>query len=218
MLEKVEIIKRDGSKLNLDLISEFSVKQGDAVKKFALLTANEIDQNGLIKLLASEITGGQLIKISDDADWTLVKNIMRSIISGSAKDFTYTNTSDNMSFNVDDDYARIIAVQDAAKQALVKDYEANKPQVEAPVEVSPQTSVDDHAGIYPTESVSAPIGSEIVPGIAETSADAPAIENVEPVPAESAEEIAAQEGVNEVDETPAINEEEAVAETPQVDE
>ena len=209
MLEKVEIIKKDGTKINLDLISEFRVQQGENFKKFALLTANEIDQNGLIKLLASEISGTQLIKIASDEDWTLVKNIMRSIISGSAKDFTYTNTSDNMSFSVDDDFARIIAVQDAAKQALTKDYESNKPQVEKQENIPSQVSSDENNNIYPTESVVSPIGSEIVPGIAETPSvevsDAPAIDE------------ASNEEVGEIVENPVV-EETAVDEVPQENE
>lgn len=166
MLEKVELIKSNGEKLNVDLISEFDLDIGGSPKRFVLLTANEIDQNGLVKIQASNISNGKLVRIESDDEWTLVKNVMRSIISKSKGDFTYTNTSDSMSFEVEDNYARVIAVQDSAKQALVKDYSEKKPEPEAHVD-APEVSVDENAAIYPTESEVTPIGSEVVPGIAE---------------------------------------------------
>lgn len=187
MLEKVELIKSNGDVVNVDLISEFSVEVEGAPKKFVLMTANEIDQNGLVKILASELKEGKLIKIESDDDWTLVKNVMRSIISSSNGDFTYTNTSDNMSFEVSDDYARVIAVQDSAKQALVKDYDEKKPIPEDVENPSTETKKNPNAGIYPTESETVPIGSEVVPGIAEMS------ENTEEETEESAEEVTKEE-------------------------
>ena len=169
MQEKVEIVKADGTKASLDLISEFEINNG-SLKKYVLMTANELDQNGLIKILASQISDGKIIKIESDEDWTAVKNVMRSIISSSKGEFTYTNTSDNMSFSVPDDYARVIAVQEVAKQALVDDYEKNKPAVQV-VQQEQADVADPKAGIYPTEKVVAPIGSEVVPGIAEVIAE-----------------------------------------------
>lgn len=176
MLEKVEIIKND-EKTNVDLISEFEITEGSNINRYALLTANEIDQNGLIKILATQISEGKMIRIQTEESWSAVKNVMRSIISGSKGDFKYTNTSDNMSYEVSEDYARIIAVQDVAKQALIKDYAENKPQVEVTKEESAMPAQDPNAGIYPTEAVQTPIGSEVVPGIAEVaqSADSSAV-------------------------------------------
>ncbi|MBR1417269.1 MAG: hypothetical protein IJ572_05620 [Bacilli bacterium] len=167
MLEKVEIVN-NGNTTTVDLISEFEIKINDQIRRIVLLTANEIDQNGLIKILATEISDGKFVRISSDDDWTVVKNVMRSIISSSKGDFTYTNTSDSMHFEASDDYARVIAVQDSAKQALVKDYEDNKPEVEKTEVSTSEEVVDSNSAIYPTESESTPIGSEVVPGISET--------------------------------------------------
>ena len=169
MLEKVEIIKPNGDALNLDLISEFDTSVDGNLKRFVLLTANEIDQNGLIKIFASAIVDGRLVRIESDDDWTLVKNIMRSIISSSKGDFTYTNTSDNMTYDVDDNFARVIAVQDSAKQALVNDYNDKKPKDPELETTRIESNVNKNAAIYPTESEVTPIGSEITPGLSEIS-------------------------------------------------
>ena len=182
MQEKVELIKNNGEKLTVDLISEFDCDVNGSPKRFVLLTANEIDQNGLVKILASNIANGRLNRIESDDEWTLVKNVMRSIISSSKGDFTYTNTSDNMSFEVDDNYARVIAVQDSAKQALVNDYNEKKPEAENQGEVVEENQAEDpNAAIYPTETESTPIGSEVVPGIAEMTPEVNEEENETPV-------------------------------------
>ena len=197
MLEKVEIIKND-EKTTVDLISEFEITENGQVNRYALLTANEIDQNGLIKILATQISEGKMVRIQTEESWSAVKNVMRSIISASKGEFKYTNTSDNMSYEVSEDYARIIAVQDVAKQALVKDYEANKPKAEAPTKAE-SAQTDPNAGIYPTQNVAAPIGSEVVPGIAEV------VENKEEVSIpvlEEAQNAPAQETSAPVQEAP----------------
>lgn len=193
MLEKVDVIV-NGETTSVDLISEFDVNVNEQARRFVLLTANEIDQNGLIKLLATEISEGKFIRIASDDDWTVVKNVMRSIISGSKGDFTYTNTSDSMSFEASADYARVIAVQDSAKQALVKDYEEKKPaaqEQEAPS--TEEVKEDPNAAIYPTENETVPIGSEVVPGIADVS-EAPVVEEapVEETPAEEPQDLPVQ--------------------------
>ena len=41
MQEKVEIVKADGTKASLDLISEFEINNG-SLKKYVLMTANEL--------------------------------------------------------------------------------------------------------------------------------------------------------------------------------
>lgn len=170
MQEKIELTKSNGEVINVDLISEFDCDVDGSPKRFVLLTANEIDQNGLIKILASSIVDGKLARIESEDEWTLVKNVMRSIISSSKGDFTYVSPSETKSYEVDDNYARVIAVQDSAKQALVNDYNEKKPteEVEAPAE---EVNEDPNAGIYPTENESTPLSAEVVPGIAEMTED-----------------------------------------------
>lgn len=191
MLEKLELIKNDGTKINADLIAEFEVDVNNAKRRYSLYTLNETDQNGLIKILASEITDGKLIKIASDEEWTVVKNVMRAIISSTPGEFTYIIPT-TLSFNVDDEYARVIAVQDVAKDALVKDYEEKRPQVDASTTgVVQENKVEDpNAVIYPAGNINVPIGSEISPGINEVAPqkeensedDMPIIPPIIPIP------------------------------------
>ena len=186
MQEKVELLIDGNDTITQELLSEFEINDGGNVKRFILLTNNDIDQNGLIKILASEIDGGQIKRIDSDDDWTKVKNVMRSIIAASPEPITYINTAVNKSFNATQDHARIIAVQDTAKQAIAKDYFDKRPDVEEAPEVAPAPVVDENANIYPTDNTVAPIGSEIANGISETSLSEPTVENNAPVEDEDA--------------------------------
>ena len=186
MQEKVELLIDGNDTITQELLSEFEINDGGNVKRFILLTNNDIDQNGLIKILASEIDGGQIKRIDSDDDWTKVKNVMRSIIAASPEPITYINTAVNKSFNATQDHARIIAVQDTAKQAIAKDYFDKRPDVEEAPEVAPAPVVDENANIYPTDNTVAPIGSEIANGISETSQNVPTVENNAPVEDEDA--------------------------------
>ena len=186
MQEKVELLIDGNDTISQELLSEFEINDGGNVKRFILLTNNDIDQNGLIKILASEIDGGQIKRIDSDDDWTKVKNVMRSIIAASPEPITYINTAVNKSFNATQDHARIIAVQDTAKQAIAKDYFDKRPDVEEAPEVAPAPVVDENANIYPTDNTVAPIGSEIANGISETPQNVPTAENNAPVEDEDA--------------------------------
>lgn len=186
MQEKVELLIDGNDTISQELLSEFEINDGGDVKRFILLTNNDIDQNGLIKILASEIDGGQIKRIDSDDDWTKVKNVMRSIIAASPEPITYINTAVNKSFNATQNHARIIAVQDTAKQAIAKDYFDKRPDVEEAPEVAPAPVVDENANIYPTDNTVAPIGSEIANGISETPQNAPTVENNAPVEDEDA--------------------------------
>lgn len=168
--KKVELIKNNGTKSTIDLISLFKIKKNDTEKDYALLTANEVDQNGLIKILAAEVKDGKLERIADQGDWTLVKNVMRSIISSSKGDFNYINLGDvALSYVVDDNFARIIAVQEAAKMQLIKDYEANKPEVKVVKEPVKEPVKDPNEIIYP-QNEEAKADNEVIPGISEADA------------------------------------------------
>ena len=171
MQGKVELIKSDGTKISIDLISLFSIKLGEIEKNYILLTANEVDQNGLIKIMAAEVIDGKLEKITDQGQWTAVKSAMRAIISSSKGNFNYVNPgSVSLTYVVNDDFARVIAVQEVAKTQLMKDYEANKPSAPVENEEPEQKEEDPDAVIYPhiegTQS-----GDEVSPGISENGMD-----------------------------------------------
>lgn len=178
MLEKLEITKENGEVLSVDIISAFKISNDNGWKIYCLTTANELDQNGLVKILASEVMGDRLVKITDDKEWMNVKNVMRSIISSSPDSYTYVNVAKN--FNATVDFARVIAVQDSAKMQLIDDYNAKKPVEEE--HVSPAAPVVDESvapAIYPKENPSVAIGSEIVPGI---SIDNSSVSSVNDIP------------------------------------
>lgn len=178
MLEKLEITKENGEVLSVDIISAFKISNDNGWKIYCLTTANELDQNGLVKILASEVIGDRLVKITDDKEWMNVKNVMRSIISSSPDSYTYVNVAKN--FNATVDFARVIAVQDSAKMQLIDDYNAKKPVEEE--HVAPAAPVVDESvapAIYPKKNPSVAIGSEIVPGI---SIDNSSVSSVNDIP------------------------------------
>jgi hypothetical protein len=185
MQGKVELIKNDGTKTSIDLISLFNI----ADKNYILLTANEVDQNGLIKIMAADVIDGKLEKIVDQGQWTAVKNAMRSIISSSKGEFTYVNPGNvALSYVVNDDFARVIAVQEAAKMQLIKDYEDNKPEPEKVEEPAPVVENPD-AVIYPHDD-NVQSGDEVSPGISEEGTDNSSDDNQvdEDTPAEEPKE------------------------------
>lgn len=178
MLEKLEITKENGEVLSVDIISAFKISNDNGWKIYCLTTANELDQNGLVKILASEVVGDRLVKITDDKEWMNVKNVMRSIISSSPDSYSYVNIA--KSFNATVDFARVIAVQDSAKMQLINDYNAKKPVEEE--KVAPAAPVVDESvapAIYPKDNPSVTIGSEIVPGI---SIDNSSVSSVNDIP------------------------------------
>ena len=193
MQGKVELIKSDGTKTSIDLISLFSVKLGEIEKNYILLTANEVDQNGLIKIMAAEVIDGKLEKITDQGQWAAVKSAMRAIISSSKGDFNYVNPGNvALSYVVSDDFARVIAVQEVAKTQLIKDYEANKPS--APVEAEePEPKEEDPAAVIYPHVEDTQSGDEVSPGISENGVD----ENKEDADDSTDEEPAEQESGTE---------------------
>lgn len=167
MLDKLEIIKENNEKLSVDIISMFQTNVDGIDKKYCLITANEIDQNGLVKIHVAELLNDKLVKIVKDNEWIVVKNVMRSIISGSGSDdFSYINIPGP--FKASNDFSRVVAVKDDAKNQLIKDYLDHKPEVAVKEDVK-SSSLEEEipANIYPTENESISIGSEIVPGIME---------------------------------------------------
>lgn len=192
MLDKVEVLKDNGERLMYDEISMFEVAINGTTKKYAVLTNNELDPNGLTKLSVAEITGDRLAKITDDTEWSIIKNVLRSIISNSSYDFNYINIDGK--FTMAGDVFRIIAVQEAAKTQLISDFAAKKPSQVTTLEknntpTSNQTPTQEPAidpSIYPTSTPNNNLGSEIIPGIMEANND---LVNVTPPDVGPLEEI-----------------------------
>ena len=188
--EKLELSKSNGTTETLEIVSSFIIKSNDVEKKYMLLTANEVDQNGLIKILASEVVDNKLVKIESEDDWMSVKNAMRAIISSSDGDYTYCNFGSNLSYSSDIEYARVIE---------------QKEQEEVPQE-------DPNSIIYPTdsnESENTDASDEVIPGISELTQDE-AQESNEEAPL-------ASEIINPLEEEPVVNVIDSNQEAPIVD-
>ncbi len=184
MLDKVEVLKDNGEKIIYDEISMFEVSVNSNNKKYVVLTSNELDPNGLIKLLVAEIVENRLIKIVDDSEWATIKNVMRSVISNSSYDFNYINVDSK--FESAGDVFRVIAVQESAKTQLVSDYASKKPEKESIKEGIKPVLENVDPSIYPTSDSNNSGGSEIIPGIIETNSN---LNDVVPVENDSLEEI-----------------------------
>lgn len=216
MQEKLELSKSNGTTETLDIVSSFIIKSKDVEKKYILLTANEVDQNGLIKILASEVVDKTLVKIESEEDWMNVKNAMRAIISSSNGDYTYCNFGSNLSYSSDIEYARVIAIQDVAKQQLITDFVEKRPNY-TPEEQKEQEEVpqeDPNAIIYPednNEEVKEDVSDEVIPGISElTKEESEVQENTEEAPL-------ASEIINPLEEEPVVNVIDSNEEAPIVD-
>lgn len=123
MPEKITLINEKGESTQSDIVSVFKVNN----KKFMITTNNEVDPNGLTVLNVSEVDGDKLNTVSNDSDWDAIKNIMRSIISGTdATKVEYEPLLSIANINTTNSF-RYISVSNSAVLAMVNDYSTNKP-------------------------------------------------------------------------------------------
>lgn len=123
MPEKITLINEKGESTQSDIVSVFKVNN----KKFMITTNNEVDPNGLTVLNVSEVDGDKLNSVSNDSDWDAIKNIMRSIISGTdATKVEYEPLLSIANINTTNSF-RYISVSNSAVLAMVNDYSTNKP-------------------------------------------------------------------------------------------
>ena len=84
MREKIIIDNGNNDSFEADLISLFEFI--DSGKKYLFFTRNEIIEDNLVKLYISEVSVNEgklnLIGVMEENDWTLVKDAMRSILTG----------------------------------------------------------------------------------------------------------------------------------------
>lgn len=123
MPEKITLINEKGESTQSDIISVFKVNN----KKFLITTNNEVDPNGLTVLNISEVDGDKLNSVTNDSDWDAIKNIMRSIISGTdGVKVEYEPILSIANINSTNSF-RYISVSNSAVLAMVNDYSTNKP-------------------------------------------------------------------------------------------
>lgn len=84
-MEYVDIKLPSGEVINVELITYFKVLSTG--KNYLFYTKNEAVENNLIKMYVTEILPeGNVFNVTDkmsDEEWTNLKNIMKSILTGS---------------------------------------------------------------------------------------------------------------------------------------
>ena len=159
MPEKISIIRDSGETLSSNIVALFTIPDNE--KKYIITTENAVDPHGLTVLHVSEIVDGVLKKIATDEEWSSIKTIMRSIISGSVGSFQFIPMIKTA--KAEAQYSRDISVSAAASQQIIDSYAASNPE-EGGTESAPVEEPKDT--------------DEITPGISEVVEDEAPVEEV----------------------------------------
>lgn len=164
MPEKISILKESGEILNSNIVSIFSIPETD--KKYIITTENAVDPHGLTVFHVSEVVGEELARIATDEEWSTIKTIMRSIISGNVGPFQYQPLLEKV--EVKGQYSRDISVSSSAAKQMSESYisaiKAMKGNAVSPVE---ENQMDSSNSIFPIDSVLPTEENEVIPGVAE---------------------------------------------------
>ena len=78
---KVKLQRVNGEIIEADIISYFELQ--NTGKRYVFYTLNEIVENALVKMYVSEVgDANMLAQTMTDEDWTTLKSIMKSILTG----------------------------------------------------------------------------------------------------------------------------------------
>ena len=78
---KVKLQRVNGEIIEADIISYFELH--NTGKRYVFYTLNEIVENDLVKMYVSEVgDANMLAQTMTDEDWTTLKSIMKSILTG----------------------------------------------------------------------------------------------------------------------------------------
>lgn len=78
---KVKLQRVNGEIIEADIISYFELQ--NTGKRYVFYTLNEIVENDLVKMYVSEVgDANMLAQTMADEDWTTLKSIMKSILTG----------------------------------------------------------------------------------------------------------------------------------------
>lgn len=181
MPEKISIIRDSGETLSSNIVALFTIPDNE--KKYIITTENAVDPHGLTVLHVSEIVDGVLKKIATDEEWSSIKTIMRSIISGSVGSFQFIPMIKTA--KAEAQYSRDISVSAAASQQIIDSYAASNPE-EGGAESAPAEEPKDTDEITPgisevvEEEAPAPeVSEEEQPAVAEEPSVGDAITNIE---------------------------------------
>lgn len=162
MPEKISILKESGEILNSNIVSIFSIP--DTEKKYIITTENAVDPHGLTVFHVSEIVGEELVKVATDEEWSAIKTIMRSIISGNVGSYQYQPSIEKI--NVKGQYSRDISVSASAAKQMSDNY-INAIKAMKGSNASSEIQVASSNSIFPANSVQPTEENEVIPGVAE---------------------------------------------------
>ena len=78
---KVKLQRVNGEIIEADIISYFELQ--NTGKRYVFYTLNEIVESDLVKMYVSEVgNANMLAQTMTDEDWTTLKSIMKSILTG----------------------------------------------------------------------------------------------------------------------------------------
>lgn len=182
MPEKISILKESGETLSSNVVSVFMIP--DTEKKYIITTENAVDPHGLTVLHVSEIVNGTLQRVATDDEWSMIKTIMRAIISGNVGSYQYLPTIENISAS--SQYSRDISVSASASKQMIDNYAAGEKNAAtgagdaagvSPVSAVPEPTMQPEviaqpSSIFPTGGSAVNNEDELIPGIAEVPANA----------------------------------------------
>ena len=71
----------DGSKEEVEVLLAFKFNDND--KEYVVYTKNEVDENGNVTIYISNVSrdgnNATLLTVSDDNEWTRIKNVLREL-------------------------------------------------------------------------------------------------------------------------------------------
>ena len=197
MPEKISIMRDSGETLNSNVVALFTIP--DTGKQYIITTENAVDPHGLTVLHVSEIVDDRLKKIATDEEWSSIKTIMRSIISGNVGSYKFIPKITTAKAEIQ--YSRDISVSAAASKQIIDSYLAANPTAEgAGAPATPEAPVQDTNEITPgisevvPEPTPAPAADTVNVGNAVTNIPAsaalsqPAETSVAPAPVEEKKE------------------------------
>lgn len=127
MPEKISIMRDSGETLNSNVVALFTIP--DTGKQYIITTENAVDPHGLTVLHVSEIVEDKLKKIATDEEWSSIKTIMRSIISGNVGSYKFIPSITTAKADIQ--YSRDISVSAAASKQIIDSYLASNPTAPA---------------------------------------------------------------------------------------
>lgn len=160
MPEKITILKDGGESINSNIVSIFMIPESG--KRYIITTENAVDPHGLTVLHVSEIQGTNLVKIETDEEWSLIKTVMRAIISSSVGSYQYIPSFSQATAS--GQYSRDISVSEPASKQMIDSY-ANGEKIDPDAAVAEPVVEQNVDSIFPTAPVTQN-DNEVVPGIA----------------------------------------------------